>query len=72
MGQVFEIQFPVLITIDGCVNVTISAEAIIYRDTEYVTICNKVPAVVLCYPTKHYVLKSFTGRNIGEIDPYLI
>lgn len=41
-GGVYEIQMPILPVVDGCVNVTISANAIIYQDKETVTICTKV------------------------------
>ena len=42
MGHVYEFHMPILPEVQGCFTVTVTADAMIYADTETLEICTKV------------------------------
>nr|UCK81479.1 macroglobulin-complement related protein-like 1 [Arenicola marina] len=54
-GGVYEMQFPILPIVDGCITVSISANAIIYQDLETIEICTKYDGVTNYYNTPYFI-----------------
>jgi len=54
-GIVTEMQIPVLPVTDGCISVTISADTILYRDTETLTVCTKYDGVTNYLHTPYFI-----------------